>query len=104
MGKYIASNMDFKSWKFNVSEVSAREVLLRVPAGADTAGYNVNYRIALPAADPAITEALAKTKAGDEISIDGQIDMKNAEGRISMSGYFLTDSGKFINIMPTKIN
>ncbi len=103
MAKYVAANMEFKAWKFDVEDVNTNSIQLKVPAPTDTAGYNVNYRIFLPLADAELNKALTAIKAGDKIKLDGVIDMKTADGKISMNDYFSSDSAKYIKLAPSKL-
>lgn len=103
MGKYIAANMTFSKWKFDVKSVSPQSLELKVPAIEGQSGYDVKYVITLPTDDAALQEGLAKVKSGDNIKIDGQVAMFTPDGKISMNDYFLTDSAKFIKIKPTKL-
>lgn len=97
MSKYVANNMNFADWSFRVEKMSDSELGLKVPAPKDTTGYNVRFVLPL-GGDAKLKEALAKVKEGDFIKVDGEIDMKTADGKVSMNDYFLTDSARFIKL------
>lgn len=103
MGKYVANNINFKDWSFKVEGVNDQTVDLKVPAPADTTGYNVQFVMLVPEDDAKIQEQVSKLKAGDLIKVDGELAMKTDEGKVSMTGYFQSDTAKFIKIIPTQI-
>lgn len=103
MGKFVAANMNFAKWTFKVEKVSENAIELKVPAGTDTAGYNVKYVINMPVATAAVQTALEKVNEGDNILVDGKIAMLTADGKINMNDYFTTDSLHFIKIDPVKV-
>ncbi len=103
MGKYVANNLNFTGWSFSVENINGQTLDLKVPAPKDTTGYNTKFVLFIPQDDAKIKEETAKLKVGDLIKVDGEIAMKTAEGKISMTDYFTSDSAKFIKIIPTQI-
>ena len=103
MSKYVASNLNFTGWSFKVEKVNGDMLDLKTPAPADTTGFNTKFVMLTSAADAKVKDALAKVKEGDVINVDGEIDMKTADGKISMTNYFTTDSAHYIKLLPKQV-
>lgn len=103
MSKYVAVNMNFTDWSFAVENINDQTLDLKTPAPKDTTGYNTKFVMVIPQDDAAIKDKVAKLKQGDLIKVDGEIDMKTEDGKVSMNSYFASDSAKFIKIIPKQV-